>query len=40
MDKQSAVPPNSPANPLPVALYGPKIPLSTGSANRTEVTDL
>ena len=40
IDKQAAVPPNSAANPLPTALYGPKIPLSTGPANHTEVTDL
>jgi hypothetical protein len=40
IDKQATVPPSSPANPLPTALYGPKIPLSTGSVNRIEVTDL
>jgi hypothetical protein len=34
------VPPNSAANPLPTAFYGPKIPLPTGPDNRTEVTDL
>jgi hypothetical protein len=40
IDKQTAVPLNSAANPLPTALYGPKIPLSTGLANQLEVTDL
>ena len=40
IDTRVAVPLNSAANPLPTALYGPKIPLSTGSAHKPEVTDL
>src|SRR5208282_4746454 len=32
--------PNSPANPLPTAFYGPEIPLSADSRNRVQVTEL
>src|SRR5271169_3478289 len=32
--------PNSPANPLPTAFYGPEIPLPADPRNRVQITDL
>ena len=32
--------PSSAANPLPTVLYGPEIPLSAGSGNRVQITEL
>ena len=40
IDKQTAVPPNSPADPLPIALYGLKIPLSVGLVKSYQDSDL
>lgn len=32
--------PSSAANPLPTVFYGPEIPLSAGSGNRVQITEL
>jgi hypothetical protein len=32
--------PSSAANPLPTVFYGPEVPLSAGSGNRVQITEL